>query len=141
MQVIGALRGLVRRVQRVMREVALGATGFPAEQAHRVGLGQQVIRAAIHMQHAVGDTAGALLRRHHALLVFRPQGEVIGDAQRVEAGRQERLIGHALHLLAIDEDARRKGAERVALGFGGDQHGSVSSVLAQNLTLFDYPGQ
>jgi hypothetical protein len=34
-----------------------------------------------------------------------------------------------LHLLAIDEDARRKGAERVAIGFGGDQHGGVSSLL------------
>ena len=67
---IGKLGALVQRIQRVMRQIALRAAGFTADQAHGFKLRQQIIPAAIHMQHAIGKAPAAFLSSRHQPGVF-----------------------------------------------------------------------
>jgi len=125
---IGKPGALVQRVQRIMRQIALRAAGFTADQAHGFQLGQQIIPAAIHMQHAIGQAPAAFLRRRHQPGVFSAMCEIIGHANGIDAGREQGLIRHTRHLAAIDENARLQRPERFPVISGSHQHGRASQT-------------
>jgi len=58
--------------------------------------------------------------------------EVVGDADRVDAGDERRIIGDALDLAAVDEDAGREPAERLAIGGRGHHGASPGFCLAMS---------
>ena len=103
---IGKLGALMQRIQRIMRQIALRAAGFTANQAHGFQLGQQIITAVIHMQHAIDVPPAALLRGCHQPGIFCALREIIGHTNGIDAGRQQGFIRHTRHLAAIDENAR-----------------------------------
>ena len=122
-RVIAAFRRLKNAVQRVMREITLRAAAFLADEPHRLELIEKIGRALVDMQHAVDDLAGRALPRHHQRLVLRLVREIVGDADAGNAGRQQRLVGDAVDASAIDEDARRVAAQRLAVIGGIHEHG------------------
>ena len=96
MRVVAAFRRLKNAVQRVMREIALRAAAFLADEPHRLELVEQIGRALVDMQHAVDDLARRALPRRHQRLVLRLVREIVGDADAGNAGRQQRLVGDAV---------------------------------------------
>ena len=108
-RVVDARRRLAERIHRVVHQVALGAAGFLAQQAHRFELVQQIARRLVDVQHAVDRSSCAamlsLLGRHQ-LGQRRVTRHVVAHAQRLYAGRQARRVGDRLDQLAIDVDAR-----------------------------------
>ena len=78
-----------------MGEIALGAAAVPADEPHRLELGEQVGGRLVDMQHAIDRRARRALARGHQRGMCRVEREVVGDADGVDAGRQQRLIGHA----------------------------------------------
>jgi len=116
------------RTERVVREVALAATGLLAEHADRLELVEQVAARAVDVDHAVhGLAARRLLGEHDRRKLFA-QREVVADADGVDAGRELRRVGNALDALAVDEHARREAAQRLAILAGAHQHRSLPKV-------------
>ncbi len=67
---IGKPGALVKRIKRIMRQIALRAAGFTAHQAHRFQLRQQIVTIAVHMQHTIGKPPAAFLSSRHQPGVF-----------------------------------------------------------------------
>ena len=125
---IGKLGALMQSVQCIMRKVALRAARFTANQAHRFQLRQQIIPAAIHMQHAIGKAPAAFLRCRHQPCVIRAMREIIGHANGIDSGCEQGFIRHTRHLAAIDENARLQRPERFPIISGSHQHGRASQT-------------
>ncbi len=58
------------------------------------------------MQEAVHLRASRVLGCARECSVFRLQCVVVGDADGVDAGREFRIVGDALHRAAVDEHPR-----------------------------------
>ncbi len=99
-RVVAAFRRLQDPVQRVMREIALRAARFLADEPHRLELVEKIGRALVDMQHAVDGLARRTLPRQHQRLVLGAMREIIGDADAGNARREQRLVGDALDTLA-----------------------------------------
>ena len=112
----------MQRIQRVMRQIALRAAGFTANQAHRFKLRQQIIAAVIHMQHAIDEPPAAFLRGRHQPGIFGAMREIIGYTNGIDAWRQQGLIRDTRHLTAIHENARLQRPERFPIISGSHQH-------------------
>ncbi|MGC8030583.1 hypothetical protein ACP3WD_25395, partial [Salmonella enterica] len=65
---VGAVRRLEDAVERVMRQLALRAPDFPADEADGFELGQQILAGLVDVQHAVDGLAGRMLARQHQRL-------------------------------------------------------------------------
>jgi hypothetical protein len=126
---VGAMRGLEDAVERVVCQVALRAPGLLADDPHRLQLVQQVARVAVDVQQPVDRRAGAGLGRGHQPGQLRAAREVVGDADRRDAGRQARLVGHALHVLPVEEHARAQGAKGVAVLGGRHEHEALQPCV------------
>ena len=110
-------------VERVMRQVALGAAGFLTDQPHRFELVQQVAAAGVDVRQAVDALAAGLLHGGHDRGVFFLQRVVVGQRNRIDAGAEAALVGHAVNLPAVKEDARPVAAQRFAEVVAGHQRG------------------
>ena len=65
MRIVGAPGRLENTVQRIMRQITLGAAGLAAHEPHSLELAQEIVRRFVDVQHAVdGLAARALSRRH-----------------------------------------------------------------------------
>ena len=97
MRLVRALRRLEDAVEGVVGEIALRAAGRLAHEPHRLELVKQVGGGLVDVEHAVDNLArGALAGRHQGQML-RLLGEIVGDAHRIDARPQQRLVGHALH--------------------------------------------
>jgi hypothetical protein len=63
-RVVDAGADLMDRVERVVRQIALRATGFLTEDAHRFELVQQVAGRFVDVQHAIDGSAAACRALH-----------------------------------------------------------------------------
>ncbi len=131
--VVDAGRDLADRVERVVREVALGAAGLLADQAHRLQLVEQVAGAGVDVGQPVHPLAAGVLHRRHQRRKPLLQRVVVGQGNGIDAGRQRRLVGHAVDLAAVDEYIRAISPQRFAKlrarhqrGGGGGIHGRGS---------------
>lgn len=126
---VGALGRLMERVERIMGEIALRAARGFADEPHRFQFREKIGRGLADMRHAVDGLAGRALPGGHQQTVFGRMSEVIGDADGVDAGSEQRLVGDARNRCSVNEHARPIGAQRLAIIGGGHQHGSLSLVL------------
>src|SRR5262245_48271082 len=90
-----ALNGIAQAVERIVREVALGAAGLLAEHPHGFELVQEVASAIVHMEHAAHHAVAPGLIGQGDGLQFRPQGVVVGERERIDAGAQGRVVRDA----------------------------------------------
>ena len=97
----------------VVHEIALGAAGLLAEDAHGLELVEEVGAAGVGVQHAVDGLAARRLHRQHDGRELAAQCHVVGDADRVDAGHQLRRVGDALDRLPVDPDPRLVAAQRL----------------------------
>ena len=123
--VVDAPGRLKDAVQRVVGEVALRAARHPAHQPHRFELVQEVLRRLVDVQHAVDGLAGRALAGGHDGRVLGRVGELVGDADRVDAGREQGLVGDALDPATIHEHPRLVGAQGVPVAGSIHQHGRL----------------
>ncbi len=128
-EVLGAVLGVDRggalqdAGHGVAGQVTLGAAGVAADQAHGLELLQQLVAAMRHMQHAVVILAAVARGHAHQHGGVLAQGEVVTQADGIDAGQQRRLVGHAVHRAAIDIDLRLQAAQGFAVVGGSHQHG------------------
>ena len=119
---VGARGRLIEPVQRVMREIALGAAALAAQQAHGFELRKQIVARSVDMQHPVHDAPGGVLPRRHQRGGLGGEGGVVGEPDRGDPGCEQRLVGDALHRSPVHEHARPEAAERFPVIRGGHQH-------------------
>ena len=100
---IRQLGRLKQRIQTILGQVALGATGFGAHQPDGFQLMQQVSGTFVDMQHPVDLLSGSALGCRQQCRVAGIAGKVIGYPYSRDAGGQERFIHHTVHLSAIDK--------------------------------------
>ena len=127
---IDAPRRLVDRVEPVLSQIALGAAGVLADEAHRLQLVELVGGRAVDVEEAVDLGAGALLDRRHRMPVALVAREIVGEPERSHARPEARLVGDGGHLIAIDIDARREAPQRFPVFFAGHQHTASSAQPA-----------
>ena len=113
--VVDAGRHLRQGVQRVVRQVALGAAGFLAEQAHGFELVQEVAGRFVEVQHAVHAPAARCLHGGHQRSLGLIACEVVTDGKCVDARSQRRGIGYAVDALAVDVHHGPVAAQRFAV--------------------------
>jgi len=123
-RIVDVRHGLRDAVERIVAQVALRAAGFLAQHPHHFELVEQVARRLVHLQHAIDNTVAARLRGQRQAFHLRPQSEVVGEGQRVHAGAQRRLVGHALHPPAVHIDDGVQAAKRFAIRLAGHQRGA-----------------
>ena len=83
-------------VHRVVDEIALRTTGLLAQDAYRLEFVQQIACGLVEVQHPVHSLPARSLHGGHHRGELRIQREVVGDAERVDAGTELRRIGHRL---------------------------------------------
>ena len=105
-RVVDACRDLADGVQCIVHEIALGAAGFLADQAHGFQLVEQVTGAGVDVSEPVHALAAGLLHSRHDGRVLRLERVVVGECDGVDAGAEGAFVGHAVHLAAIDEYVR-----------------------------------
>ena len=93
-------------VECVVRQVTLGAAGFLANQPHRFKLVQQVTAAGVDVRQPVDALAAGVLHGGHEGRVLFFQRVVVGQRNRIDAGAEAALVGHAVHRPAVQENAR-----------------------------------
>ena len=131
--VVGEPCRLEDAAESVMGEVALGASGYLAGEPHRFEFGEKVGGIPVDVHHAVHDPAGSMLARGHHLGVLGDVGEVVGDADGIDARPEDGRIRHAFDALAFDKDTRLVGAKRLAIVGGGHQHGAILQLSVPRL--------
>jgi hypothetical protein len=127
---IHAMRSHPDRGHCVAAQVALRAAGVLAYEAHRLQLVQQILARRGDRHHPVdlGGRAGRRGAHHrHQLLAQR---EVVGEPDRVHAGRQRRLVGNRGDRVPVDEHARLVTPQGFAVIRGGHQHGGSPALGA-----------
>ena len=102
--VVNAGADLANRVQRVVRQVALGAAGFLADQAHRLQLVEQVAAAGVDVGQTVDQFAAGVLHRGHDGRVARLQCVVVGQRNGIDTGCKAWLVGYAGHSLSVQKN-------------------------------------
>ncbi len=126
---IDATAGLEDRIEAVVGEVALGTATLAADDAHRFELVEEVARLAVDVQEAIGLAPARVLGRHHQRPQLRPQREVIGDADGVDSGLEQRLVGDRGDLMAVDEDLGAIAPKRLPVVGCRHEHGGRSPPL------------
>ena len=87
-----------------MRQIALGAAGFLADQAHGFKLVEQIAAAGVDVAQAIDQLAAGVLHRRHDGRIFGLQRVVIGQRDSVDARAKAALVRHAGDLLAVEEN-------------------------------------
>ena len=99
--VVDPRHGLPDAIERVMRQIALGAAGFLAQRAHRFQLVQQVAGRLVDVQHPADHAVAPRLRGQGDGRDLRAPREIIGVGQGIDARPQGRLVRDALDLAAV----------------------------------------
>ena len=107
--VVGPPRRLVDAVECIVSEIALRASGRPANQADSLKLIKQVLRGLVDVEHPVDRFSGCALPRCHDRQVLLAQRKVVGDAHGGDARREQRLVGDARHAASVHEHPRLVG--------------------------------
>jgi hypothetical protein len=119
-QVVGAVfsigpDGAARdRIERVVAQVSLCASGFLAHESNGLELGEQIVRGSIDVEHSADPDAAAVLCSQQRL-VRLDMGIVVCDADGGDAWSQRGLVGDRADLLSVNEDPRRKRPKRLAI--------------------------
>jgi hypothetical protein len=132
--VVDARGHLPDRVERVVGEVALGAAGFLAHDAHGLELVQQVAGAGVDVGEAVHAPAARVLHCRHERRQLAAVREVVGERDGIDAGLQRARIRHALDGLPVDEHARAIAPQRLAV-IGARHQGRAGSRCVQGRLL------
>ena len=134
---IDAVRRLPDRIERIVREIAFRPTAVLAKEPDRLELGEEVGGRLIDMQHAVDLAPARGLRREHQGPVLWLVGEVIGGADSVDAGGEDRVIGHAFDAASVHEHDRvepaedfRKSAADISIGVSSSMGGGHEMRLS-----------
>jgi hypothetical protein len=119
--IVDAGADLSDRIQGVVRQVALGAAGLLAHQAHGLQLVEQVAAAHVDVAQAVDRPATGVLGGRHQPLVFGPQRVVVGQRDGIQARLQCALIGHGLDPPPVNEHRGTVAPQRFAVVCPGHQ--------------------
>ena len=122
-RVVDPGHGLGDAVERVVRQVALGATRFLAQHPHRLQLVQQVSGRFVHMEHAADHAVAARLGRQGDGFQLGPQRVVVRECERIDARLKGGLVGNAGNFAAIDIDRGPIAAQRFPVGLARHQVG------------------
>ena len=113
--VVDACGDLRQSVQTVVRQVALRAARFLAQDANCFELVEQVACRFVDVQHARHMAACAGLIGHHQGGFGGIFGKVVAHAQGVDTGLQLRCVGHAADELAVHVDDGLQGAQGLSV--------------------------
>ena len=120
-------------VEGVVREVALRATGFLADQTHRFQLVEQVAAAGVDVGQTVDQFAAGVLHRRHDGRVAWLQSVVVSQRNGIDTGRKTWLVGYAGHSLSVQKNpgfvASKRLTEIVAGHQIGDRLGCIHGRL------------
>ncbi|MCY1226415.1 hypothetical protein D9M72_386440 [compost metagenome] len=122
-RVVDARRHLGDGVERVVRQVALGAAGFLADQPHGLELVEQVARTRVDVREPVHALAAGVLHGGHERRVLGLERVVVGEGDGVDAGLEGGLVGHAGDAAAVDEHGGRVAAQRFTVVGAGHEEG------------------
>ena len=120
-------------VEGVVREVALGATGFLADQSHRLELVEQVAAAGIDVRQTVDQFAAGVLHRRHDGRVAGLQGVVVGQRNGIDTGRKAWLVGYAGHSLSVQKNPGFVASKRLTEIVAGHQIGDRLGCIHERL--------
>ena len=113
------------RAQRIAREIALRATGFLTDEAHRLELVEQVRAGPGDREHPVDRAVEVEALGAHQVLRRLAQREIVADANAIDTRREQRIVGHRLDPSSIDVNQRVQTAQRFTVIGGGHQHGGA----------------
>ena len=123
--VVDVCHGLKDAVQGIVGEVTLGAAGLLAQHADGLQLVQKVTGGFVDVEHPTHDAVAAVLGRQRDGFQRFVEGVVVGEGQRIYAGAQHWLVGHALDQSAIDIHDGLALAKRLAVLLAGHQVGTA----------------
>ena len=107
---------LGQAIEGVLRQIALRAARFLAQQSHILELVEQVAAGLIEVQHAADLPAAVRLRGQGQRRPLRLERRIVGVGQRVDPRPQRRFIGHAGHFVPVHEHPRLQASQRFAVG-------------------------
>jgi len=89
-------RRLPRRVERIVRQVALRAAGLLTHEAHQLELREQVVRGTVDVEKPADGLAGRLLHRERQGRGIGAMRHVVRHRDRVDARGEQRLVRDAI---------------------------------------------